>query len=425
MYQDKTLIVVLSMHRSGSSLTANVLQRLGMSLGPFELLGATPYNPYGHFEAVPIYELDRRLQHLVFGFTEDLPESREVFERFGRSEGRWPAGLQIPPEMYREGHELVERLLASGRISGFKDPRVPLLWPFWSRVLAEFPGLRVVPLFVLRSPHEVAMSIFRRSQGLFAYTDVLEATAVHLSRMWTIWETSAECRVLVRFDPRYYEQDLARAAAVCGLPWSAEVFRTAYDAKCKHHEPVMVTHRSQALFERFVGPPRQQFTAEHLAQAEHDAALREQVLRNHLHRYHQTLAGFQGDIDYFRRLLVDHDAELSLLRRSLAEAEQRAEILEGELKRIYSTCTWQVRNWLLRRLGFRVENCLDKLPPSTHRPETARPTPPSARQTASPSTAANTQRGQDNSAATGSKTPSPTPQPHPSSARQERNHRAA
>ena len=37
-----TLVVLLCMHRCGSSLTTNILQRLGMSLGPFELMGAAP-----------------------------------------------------------------------------------------------------------------------------------------------------------------------------------------------------------------------------------------------------------------------------------------------------------------------------------------------------------------------------------------------
>ena len=52
------------------------------------------------------------------------------------------------------------RLAESGNVSGFKDLRVVLLWPYWSRVLSEFSELRVVRLTVLRSPHEVAMSIF-------------------------------------------------------------------------------------------------------------------------------------------------------------------------------------------------------------------------------------------------------------------------
>ena len=70
--RERTLVALLSMHRSGSSLTTQVLQRLGMSLGPFELIGAEPTNPYGHFEAEPFHRLNRRIQNLAYGFADDL-----------------------------------------------------------------------------------------------------------------------------------------------------------------------------------------------------------------------------------------------------------------------------------------------------------------------------------------------------------------
>ena len=58
----RTLVVFLSMHRCGSSVTASTLHSLGMSLGPFELNEALPSNPHGHFEAVPFLQLNRRIQ---------------------------------------------------------------------------------------------------------------------------------------------------------------------------------------------------------------------------------------------------------------------------------------------------------------------------------------------------------------------------
>jgi hypothetical protein len=46
----KSFVLVLGCHRSGTSVTANVLQILGCNLGD-ELLGAHPdSNPLGHFE---------------------------------------------------------------------------------------------------------------------------------------------------------------------------------------------------------------------------------------------------------------------------------------------------------------------------------------------------------------------------------------
>ncbi len=144
----------------------NLLQRLGMSLGPFELLGASEHNRYGHFEAVPIYRLDQELLATVFGFSEDLPTSDDVLRRFCQSEGRWTTDeAAIDAAMFERGSNFVRQLAESGPVSGFKDPRVPLLWPFWEQVFAGFAGLRVVPVFLARSPHEIAMSIFSRSKG--------------------------------------------------------------------------------------------------------------------------------------------------------------------------------------------------------------------------------------------------------------------
>ena len=93
----QTLVIILSMHRSGSSLTASVLQRLGMSLGPFELMGASPSNPHGHFEAMPICELNRQVQGLFHGFIDDMPHDRGQPQDFpedagvpGTRPGRFP-----------------------------------------------------------------------------------------------------------------------------------------------------------------------------------------------------------------------------------------------------------------------------------------------------------------------------------------------
>ncbi len=40
----RTLVVILSMHRGGSTLTTSILQRLGMSFGPYDLVGAAKSN---------------------------------------------------------------------------------------------------------------------------------------------------------------------------------------------------------------------------------------------------------------------------------------------------------------------------------------------------------------------------------------------
>ncbi len=87
------------------------------------------------------------------------------------------------------------------QISGFKDPRVPLLWPFWNRVFSGFAGLRVVPIFLVRSPHEIAMSIFLRSKGELGYYEALDVTAVHYQRLNGILDSWNGERAVRAFRP--------------------------------------------------------------------------------------------------------------------------------------------------------------------------------------------------------------------------------
>ena len=78
----RALVILLSMHRSGSSLTANVLMEQGLSLGPWELYPAHPTNPHGHFEALPILEVTLAVQTLIHGFPGRLTRNRGGGGRF-------------------------------------------------------------------------------------------------------------------------------------------------------------------------------------------------------------------------------------------------------------------------------------------------------------------------------------------------------
>jgi hypothetical protein len=277
----RTLAVVVTMHRSGSSAMANILERLGMSLGPFELLGASPTNRHGHFEAMPFYQLDQKLQGQVFGFTEDIPESQDVLRSFCKSEGRWNLeGSSVTEEQLAYGKKLVEQLTAAGQVSGFKDPRVPVLWPFWSRVFADFPDLRVVPVFLVRSPHEIAMSMFTRAKGRFSYRDALDVTAVSLKCLRDIRNSWPGEQVLVRFDPRVLADDMRQAAKVLGLDWSEERFREAYDPSDLHYVPTHIDHESQQLFNELSGLG-QTPDADNAKVLANDAVRREKVLQQY------------------------------------------------------------------------------------------------------------------------------------------------
>jgi hypothetical protein len=251
--RERTLIILLSMHRCGSSLTTRVLERLGMSLGPFELIGAEPTNPYGHFEALPFVLLNRRIQSLVFGFTDDLPESPDVLERFGETKGRWAPDTYVPEEFLAEGRSLIRTLIDSGQVSGFKDPRTVLTWPFWERVLASFPDLRVMPLGLIRSPHEIAMSLVNRRGGWRGYWPSLDVIAVHFRRQQEILESRPDRIPALCFGSPSYLKTLETAIRQAGLSWDATAVLELFDSSAVHQLPAAVAHQAQQLFESMCG----------------------------------------------------------------------------------------------------------------------------------------------------------------------------
>ena len=141
----------------------------------------------------------------------------------------------------------------SGRVSGFKDPRTVLTWPFWQNVLNDFPGLPVVGLFLLRSPHEIATSMFQRSRGGCSYEDALGLVAVHYRRMRDIYYEWRGKLAVLQFEPRLIAAHAPQAAAVCGLTWDEAAFNEVYDAGCRHHRPALADHEAQELFELLSG----------------------------------------------------------------------------------------------------------------------------------------------------------------------------
>ena len=60
---DYKTVVVLGMHRSGTSMIASILNKLGVSMGKV-MLGKTPSNPLGHFEDKDFYNLNRKILKL-------------------------------------------------------------------------------------------------------------------------------------------------------------------------------------------------------------------------------------------------------------------------------------------------------------------------------------------------------------------------
>jgi len=145
----RTGLVVLGMHRSGTSALAGTLNILGGDL-PKTLMPATVDNEKGYFESKKIYQLQKAILH--------------------SAGSDWADCLSISPNWFasskaREFHDqavaAIEADFGVSRMLVLKDPRICRFVPFWSGVLEE---LGVDPRFVLthRNPLEVAASIEKR-----------------------------------------------------------------------------------------------------------------------------------------------------------------------------------------------------------------------------------------------------------------------
>lgn len=112
----RELVCVVGMHRSGTSATAGALAHLGVDFGPpHQLMPATPDNPKGYYESMPVVQLHDRLLRANGGSWDHPPEL--------------PA---CTPAWQLAQRALVKHLSTwSSPVIGVKDPRmclVPLLW---------------------------------------------------------------------------------------------------------------------------------------------------------------------------------------------------------------------------------------------------------------------------------------------------------
>jgi GT2 family glycosyltransferase len=201
------LILVVGMHRSGTSLLGSILQALGVAL-PGPLIPGDRHNPEGYFERSDITALQEEL--LI-----DL-------QRWWPSEAgllALPDGWLQTPRSQRAA-ACLRRLLRADLAHqqgpwAIKDPRSSLLLPLWRQVTAELE-LPLRLLLAVRDPAEVVVSLIGRDGGpagmtqaraeglwlrhhrqLLADADGLPLQVVHYSR----WFSDAEQHVeaLARF----------------------------------------------------------------------------------------------------------------------------------------------------------------------------------------------------------------------------------
>jgi hypothetical protein len=138
-------IVVLGMHRSGTSAVTRIVNLLGADLGPADELISEFDNPGGHFENTALTRCNERILN-AFGRSWDFPPYLPPGWQHG------PTASALLGDM-----EAVFRRVYAHEPWVWKDPRLCITLPLWRRVLGD-----VAVVLVWRDPVAVVRSLQRR-----------------------------------------------------------------------------------------------------------------------------------------------------------------------------------------------------------------------------------------------------------------------
>src|SRR6266545_6854697 len=181
---EKKLIVVLGMHRSGTSVVSRALQVMGVTLGNNLMPPVPGDNDTGFWEDLDIYSLNM-----------------EMLNSLNRD---WHFLTPIQPadvnSLHNSGYlaralKLLQDKMSGIQVFGFKDPRVTKLLPFWKEVFIQ-SQLKVSYVITLRHPLSVCRSLAKRN-GF----DVEKSALLWLEHVISSLDgTVGENRIVVDYD---------------------------------------------------------------------------------------------------------------------------------------------------------------------------------------------------------------------------------
>ncbi len=226
------VVCVLGKSRSGTSLTARVLNLIGVSLGPDDALmpPAANNNPKGFWEHQTIAMLD---EEILAALCETPPQIRQAW--------RWPPplppGWESDPRLEAQraaARALLRESFAGDPLWGWKDPRACLTLPFWRQLV---PAMRYV--ICVRHPLDVAASLAARDE-----MEVDEALSLwQLYMAHAVANTLGAPRLVVSYESYFpdWESQAERLTRFVGAPPLSPAQRAAI---AEHCEPALWHHRA-------------------------------------------------------------------------------------------------------------------------------------------------------------------------------------
>lgn len=308
----RSVVVVLGMHRSGTSVLTRVVSLMGAAL-PDNLIPAAVDNPTGFWESRDVAVLDENL-----------------LRRAGLS---WDGILPLPEGFFQsdaltqsQDHiaDIMVDTLLSGPTAVIKDPRICRLVPLW-RGAAEQAGLTLKCLLIFRNPLEVASSLNARNGFTLAKSLLL----------WLRHNIEAErntrglSRMFINFTDLVNEPigTIRRIQEFSGLQYDNDTLTEIYkfvNKELRHADLESATVRSDPKVPRWVATTYESLMCL-IGDASHDAA--KGALDNILSEVEQSDR-------MFGPALRKKDEELESANRAIWDAQSRLDECKIDLAAI-------------------------------------------------------------------------------------------
>lgn len=321
-------IIILGMHRSGTSATTGMLDCLGVTLGKKLYAGHANINAKGYFEHSGIADNNEEALLAINSAWDDiLPNDPDWWKR------------KELEHYAKKVEHYFQKDFSQATVWGVKDPRVCRLLPWWIDILNTY-RINSKFLIVIRPPHEVYLSLKKRD-------------GFSLEKSYLLW-------LLHYIDAEYWTR---------GLPRAFVTFESLVN------DPVATFNKIEQMLDlRFPISPDQasnslsQFISKDLIHHNHSEQLKENIERSKLIQLagdlHTHLANMAADSQFnpgFERLdairMQINDIQQSfapLMIEQLRNVYKIRSDLQLTMNKIFRSWTWLIGKpvrFLERRLG--------------------------------------------------------------------------
>jgi hypothetical protein len=335
---DKKLIVVLGMHRSGTSAVARGLQVMGVELGDNLMPPTVGNNPKGFWEDMDIYALNIEMLSALNNNWDYLTPIQPVDMEI----------LHIRGYTFR-ALELLEEKTSNVKIFGFKDPRTAKLLPLWKKVFAH-SQLNVSYVVTIRHPRSVCQSLSKRDGFDFEKSYLLWLEHVIYCLVGTVNENC----IVIDYDhlmqsPKMALERVAKKLHLNIDPAELEKFETDFlDQKLRH----TVYQTNDLKFDTIVPPLVQEVYEELFGVAMDKTRLDSAPFRKKIVQWDNELSRQKSALvlaDKLTSKVMEKEHTVQILSSQIDQKEQtlqrvsaRLEERELELAEIRGSRTWKI-----------------------------------------------------------------------------------